>query len=199
MVGRSKPGCGLPPALSFKDVHHPCWGGGCAGLRLHPRVGSDSLLPSVSGGEGCSPFVALSAATCLASRPGWLWHRLRHCILLLGWSVAARPLHGRWWRCARVGHIHDFSRPSGYTGRLYRTSYVAGGGDDVLDGLAFTPVARTGAKTSSCTLVQPLPTGAEVIAAPSGADVVASAGEATHSRGGCLRWRDRQCHLLSVL
>jgi hypothetical protein len=27
VVGRSKPGCGLPPALSFKDVHHPCWGG----------------------------------------------------------------------------------------------------------------------------------------------------------------------------
>jgi hypothetical protein len=28
MVGRSKPGCGLCPALSFKDLHHPCWGGG---------------------------------------------------------------------------------------------------------------------------------------------------------------------------
>jgi hypothetical protein len=28
MVGRSKPGCGFPPSLSFKDVHHPCWGGG---------------------------------------------------------------------------------------------------------------------------------------------------------------------------
>jgi hypothetical protein len=27
VVGRSKPGCGLPPALSFKDVHHPRWGG----------------------------------------------------------------------------------------------------------------------------------------------------------------------------
>jgi hypothetical protein len=27
MVGRSEPGCGLPPTLSFKDVHHPCWGG----------------------------------------------------------------------------------------------------------------------------------------------------------------------------
>jgi hypothetical protein len=27
MVGRSKPGCGLCPALSFKDLHHPCWGG----------------------------------------------------------------------------------------------------------------------------------------------------------------------------
>jgi hypothetical protein len=26
-VGRSKPGCDLCPALSFKDLHHPCWGG----------------------------------------------------------------------------------------------------------------------------------------------------------------------------
>jgi hypothetical protein len=64
-----------------------------------------------------------------------------------------------------------------------------GGSDDVLHGLAFTPAARTGAKTSSCALVQPLPTGAEVIAAPAGlmwslplvrlptAEVVASAGE----------------------
>jgi hypothetical protein len=30
MVGRSKPGCGLCPALSFKDLHHPCCGGGRA-------------------------------------------------------------------------------------------------------------------------------------------------------------------------
>jgi hypothetical protein len=27
MVGRSEPGCGLCPVLSFKDLHHPCWGG----------------------------------------------------------------------------------------------------------------------------------------------------------------------------
>jgi hypothetical protein len=26
-VERSEPGCSLPPALSFKDVHHPRWGG----------------------------------------------------------------------------------------------------------------------------------------------------------------------------
>jgi hypothetical protein len=26
-MGRSKPGCDLGPALSFKDVRHPCWGG----------------------------------------------------------------------------------------------------------------------------------------------------------------------------
>jgi hypothetical protein len=27
MVGRSELGCDLGPALSFKDLHHPCWGG----------------------------------------------------------------------------------------------------------------------------------------------------------------------------
>jgi hypothetical protein len=32
VVERSEPGCGLPPVLSFKDVHHPCWGGGRAEL-----------------------------------------------------------------------------------------------------------------------------------------------------------------------
>jgi hypothetical protein len=25
--GGSEPGCDLSPALSFKDLHHPCWGG----------------------------------------------------------------------------------------------------------------------------------------------------------------------------
>jgi hypothetical protein len=32
VVERSEPSCSLPPALSFKDVHHPCWGGGRAEL-----------------------------------------------------------------------------------------------------------------------------------------------------------------------
>jgi hypothetical protein len=35
MVGRSKPGCDLRPALSFKDLHHPCWGGGRAEPELY--------------------------------------------------------------------------------------------------------------------------------------------------------------------
>jgi hypothetical protein len=34
VVERSKPGCGLPPALIFKDVHHPRWGGGRAEWEL---------------------------------------------------------------------------------------------------------------------------------------------------------------------
>jgi hypothetical protein len=37
-VGRGKPGCDLGPALSFKDLHHPCWGGGRAEPELYlPR------------------------------------------------------------------------------------------------------------------------------------------------------------------
>jgi hypothetical protein len=35
MVGRSEPGCDLSPALSFKDLHHPCWGGGQAEQELY--------------------------------------------------------------------------------------------------------------------------------------------------------------------
>jgi hypothetical protein len=40
MVGRSKLGCGLCPALSFKDLHHPCWGGGQAEPKLYLPHGS---------------------------------------------------------------------------------------------------------------------------------------------------------------
>jgi hypothetical protein len=52
MVGRSKPGCGLCPALSFKDLHHPGWDRGRAEPALYLRAGSGPLLPSVIGGKG---------------------------------------------------------------------------------------------------------------------------------------------------
>jgi hypothetical protein len=50
MVGRSKPGCGLCPALSFKDLHHPCWGGGRGEPGPAFAWASVPLLPSASGG-----------------------------------------------------------------------------------------------------------------------------------------------------
>jgi hypothetical protein len=50
MVGRSKPGCGLCLALSFKDLHHPCWGGGRAKPELYLPYGpADHLLLQHSG------------------------------------------------------------------------------------------------------------------------------------------------------
>jgi hypothetical protein len=39
VVERSEPGCGLPPALNFKDVHHLRWGGGRAELGSRPLHG----------------------------------------------------------------------------------------------------------------------------------------------------------------
>jgi hypothetical protein len=38
-VGRSKSGCDLGPTLSFKDVHHPCWGGDRAEPELYLPCG----------------------------------------------------------------------------------------------------------------------------------------------------------------
>jgi hypothetical protein len=46
VVGRSEPGCDLGPALSFKDLRHPCWGGGRAEPELYlPRGFVGHLLP----------------------------------------------------------------------------------------------------------------------------------------------------------
>jgi hypothetical protein len=44
-VGRSKPGCGLCPSLSFKDVHHQCWGGECAELESVPARAAARSFP----------------------------------------------------------------------------------------------------------------------------------------------------------
>jgi hypothetical protein len=50
MVGRSKPGCDLCPALSFEDLHHPGWGGGRTEPELYlPRGFVGHLLPQHSG------------------------------------------------------------------------------------------------------------------------------------------------------
>jgi hypothetical protein len=50
MVGRSKSGCGLCLALSFKDLHHTCWGGGRAEPDLYLPYGPmDHLLLQHSG------------------------------------------------------------------------------------------------------------------------------------------------------
>jgi hypothetical protein len=49
-VGRSKPGCDLCPALSFKDLRHPGWGGGRAEPELYLLRGFvGHLLPQHSG------------------------------------------------------------------------------------------------------------------------------------------------------
>jgi hypothetical protein len=55
MVGRSKLGCGLCPALSFKDLHHPCCGGGRAEPGPASAWAGGPLLPPASGGGNHPP------------------------------------------------------------------------------------------------------------------------------------------------
>jgi hypothetical protein len=60
-VGRSKPGCDLGPALIFKDLHHPCWGGGRAEPELYlprgfvgqplPQHSRERVLTGLAGGS----------------------------------------------------------------------------------------------------------------------------------------------------
>jgi hypothetical protein len=63
-VGRSKPGYDLGPALSFKDVHHPGWGGGQASFK-----GEGAHWPCERGGlrqRGAGRRRASSASACWA-------------------------------------------------------------------------------------------------------------------------------------
>jgi hypothetical protein len=83
VVGRSKPGCGLCPALSFKDLHHPRCGGG-------------PLLPSMLGGEGHPPAVRRRHPLVMRGKA--------HCYCLD--RVQLSVLHpGRWSCHARVAAV----------------------------------------------------------------------------------------------
>jgi hypothetical protein len=168
-----QPGCIPPPMVIQKDDHQLRGAEGRAGpwpppypqlqgcsssvlgRRVHRvearlRVGSGPLLPSVIGGEGRSPSVALSAAACLVPRP----ERLRCCfrchLLSLGQSVAARPPHGCRSRRARAGHVQvlltPLAAPGGRTTRRTpRGRYSCSG----------TALARTGVRTCRCALGWP--------------------------------------------
>jgi hypothetical protein len=82
MVGRSKPGCDLSPALSFKDLHHPRWGGGRAEPELYlPRGFVGHLLPqhsrerALTGLAGGSDFDNAGLAWRRASLASAHWAR----------------------------------------------------------------------------------------------------------------------------
>jgi hypothetical protein len=99
-----------PPALSFKDVHHPRWGGRRAelGSRLpHGLVarfflqhsGEKGVHQPRGGGElrvrGTGQLRVPPSAVCLVPQLGWPRRHLRRCLLPSGRGVAARPPHGR--------------------------------------------------------------------------------------------------------
>jgi hypothetical protein len=103
-VGRSKSGCDLGPTLSFKDVHHPRWGGGRAepalylprGFAGHPllRRSRERALTGPAGGPDFDNAGLVDGGRRHLQRVG-----------LVGWApsgsscrrAAAAP-------CAREGH-----------------------------------------------------------------------------------------------
>jgi hypothetical protein len=121
VVGRSKPGCGLCPALGFKDLHHPGWEGGRGELGPTSAWAGDLLLPPTFGREGshqpCGggelrqrgtgrPQVS-STPVCLARWLSWLCRSHRRCLLPLDPGVAVRPPHGLLLRRAHRGIVQD--------------------------------------------------------------------------------------------
>jgi hypothetical protein len=127
VAGRSMPGCGLSPTLSFKDVHHLRCGGRRVELGPYPPFGSVTRfflhhsegkgVPNPAGGADLG-YMGRPTAGCQLQRvwpfgAGWLWCRLRRCLL-----------------------------PSGRTRGPYKTSYAAAVAAAFLDDLVLTPVGR---------------------------------------------------------
>jgi hypothetical protein len=85
IVGRSKPGCGLCPALSFKDLHHPCWGGGELSRSSTFAWAGIPLLPPASGGGNHPPALRRRRPPAMPGKANCCWPaRVQHSVLCPG-------------------------------------------------------------------------------------------------------------------
>ena len=209
-----QPSCSPPPAVTQDDDRRSCGGEervgswpsprpqlqGCSssGLRRGAcrdgaclRAGSGPLLPSVIGGEGRSPFVALAAAACPALRPERLWRCFRCHLPPLGRSTAARSPHGCRLRRARASHTRVLPAPPVVPRGGRRTRRTPRGRRSCSGMVPFSFCGEDGSEDLpvrfGATAVRRCGVGGQV-AAVVGAEVVAA-------RGGCLCRRDRQRHL----
>jgi hypothetical protein len=101
MVGRSKPGCGLHPALSFKDLHHPCWGGGRAEPELYLPYGPAGHLLLQHSGERALTGLAEGADFDNAGPIGHKRHQLQHAWFAssAGSGIASGATSHHWAEC----------------------------------------------------------------------------------------------------
>jgi hypothetical protein len=167
----------------------------------------DPLLPPAFGGEGCSPALRRRRTSATRGRLA-TGHQLQRVwpFGMDGFGAASDAascrLAGAWLSVHRMGDgcaVRGFATSTVSPARrphwgVVQDAVRRGGRGRVLGWSCPHSRRRTGARTPSRVLRQPPSTGAEV-AAVVGAEVVAAAGEATHCRGGCLRWRDHQSHL----
>jgi hypothetical protein len=131
MVGRSKSSCGLCPALSFKDLHHPCWGGGRGEPGPPFAWAGVPLLPPAFGGGNYPlalrrrrpPAMPGKANCCCPAR-------VQHSVLCLGAG----------------GQLHQGSHNTSYAARAILVFW---------DGPILVFAARTGMRTCRCALGRP--------------------------------------------
>jgi hypothetical protein len=199
VVGKSEPGRGLSLALSFKDVHHLCWGGGRAELGPASAWAAARSFPQCSGEKGvrrpwrcqlpCVWLPGLSGSSAASGAASYRWGGAWLPVRRMGVGRAVRgPATSRSFPRRRLHQgvaQHVVRREGGV--RVLGQSCPRACGEDGSEDL---PV-RTGAAA-----IRRCGVGAQV-AAIVGAEAVVAIGEAFPCRSGCLRRRDRQCHLRS--
>jgi hypothetical protein len=154
VVWRSKPGCGLCPAPSFKDVHHPGWGGGRGELGPTSAWAGDPLLPPAFGGEG-------HPLALRRRRPPATRGKANCCCLDRVQLSVLHPGDGR------AAHGSATSRSSLrrwlHWGGSHNTSYAARAVLVFWDGPVLVLVVRTGVRTCWCALGRPPFAGAVLV------------------------------------
>jgi hypothetical protein len=115
VVGRSEPGCDLGPALSLKDLRHPCWGGergepglylphGSAGQLLFQLLVVETILQLCGGGvlQPCRGrrTVAAQLGCNISSSSSLSWRGRERGPVGVLWS-GPRSLVRRWRRGGR--------------------------------------------------------------------------------------------------
>jgi hypothetical protein len=151
MVGRSKPGCGLCPALSFKDLHHPCCGGGQAESEFYLPHGPAGHLFLQHSGERALTGLAEGADFDNAGPVGRKRRQLQHVWLAgsAGSGAASGATSHRWggaWLSAhRTGSCCVVR-----TGGPSKTSHAARAVFVFLDCLVLTPARCLRAEVGVC-------------------------------------------------
>jgi hypothetical protein len=151
MVGRSKPGCGLCPALSFKDLHHPCCGGGRAEPGFYLPHGPAGRLFLQHSGERALTGLAEGANFDNAGPVDRKRRQLQRAWLAgSAGSVAASDaascrLIRAWPSVHRTGDGYAVC-----TGGSSKTSYAAWAAFVFLDCLVLTPARRLRAEVGAC-------------------------------------------------
>jgi hypothetical protein len=151
MVGRSKSGCGLCPALSFKYVHHPHCGEGRAEPGFYLPHGPASRLFLQHSGERALTDLAEGANFDNAGPVGRKRRQLQRVWLAgsAGSGAASDAASCRLVRASLPVHRTGGCRAA-RTGGPSKMSYAAWVAFVFLDCLVLTPARRLRAEVGAC-------------------------------------------------